>query len=94
MGREEPTLEILFDSIVSYWNIDESFRLRTWTESSGTRNGSLFTVEPSAWLRWLRNESGGVLDDVDLVHYAILTNNDCIDIAAEFPPEVRWLSER
>jgi hypothetical protein len=31
MGREEPTLEILFDSIVSYRNIDESFRLRTWT---------------------------------------------------------------
>lgn len=85
-----PALRILFDSMVSYRNVNESFRLRTWNRYPHGRLGSLFTVSNSSWIRWLRDESAGVLDDVSLVHYAILTGEDCVDIAAEFPPSVEW----
>ena len=90
----QPTLRVLFDSIVSYRNVNESFRLRTWNRFPDGLGGNLFTVENSSWIEWLRGESGGVLDHVSLVHYAILTGEDCIDIAAEFPPSVEWLGDR
>ena len=90
----QPTLRVLFDSIVSYRNVNESFRLRTWTRFPHGLAGNLFRVENSSWIEWLRGESGGVLDDVPLVHYAILTGEDCVDIAAEFPPSVEWLGSQ
>jgi hypothetical protein len=45
-------------------------------------------LEGSLWLKWLCEESGGILDDAALTHYAIYTNDDCIDVAARVPPLV------
>jgi hypothetical protein len=53
----------------------------------------LATIQGSRWLAWLREESGGVLVGAPLVHYAIATVDDCIDVASQFPPIVDWMHE-
>lgn len=85
-------VRILFDSVIAYRNINESFRLRTLEQIRGMELPPLVTVENSHWLAWLRHESGGVLDGVALVHYMIITPEDIIEIASEFPPRVEHLN--
>lgn len=83
-----------FEAPVAYRSTDESFRVRTWrTINEGVERNegdrqTLLIVENSLWVAWLREESGGVLDDARLVHYAIFTDNDCIEVVTEFPPAV------
>jgi hypothetical protein len=80
--------EVVFAGYAAYRNVNESFRLRTWRVQRPPRECSAFTVLNSEWLAWLRQESDGVLDGRPLVHYAILTGDDCIDVAAESMPSV------
>ncbi len=82
-------LEIAFPSYAAYRNVNESFRLRTWRLNPRPLGCGLLMVQNSAWLMWLRQEAGGVLDDRPLKHYAIFTGEDCLDIATEFDPIVR-----
>ncbi len=86
-------LRLLFDPVIAYRNINESYRLRTWRNlSSRSIKGGLFIIEGSKWAAWLREESSGILDDANLIHYAVLTPEDCIDIISEFPPHAEWLN--
>jgi hypothetical protein len=88
-----PTLRLVFESPVAYRNINESYRVRTWAAVSDMRAlPSLLKVENSNWARWLVEEAGGVLRVDALVHYAIYTPEDCIDIVTEFPPTAEWLN--
>jgi hypothetical protein len=84
-------LRILFPSAIAYRNINESFRSRTWHKANPPSIPPLATVENSSWVAWLREESGGVLDEVALTHYAVTTPEDCIDVVTEVPPNVEWL---
>jgi hypothetical protein len=85
-GASERVVELTFEGFVGYRNINESYRLRTWHERRPYSTEGIFLVGHSRWLEWLREESGGVLDHVNLRHYAIYTGDDCIDVATEFPP--------
>jgi hypothetical protein len=83
-----PVAMLVFEDFVGYRNVNESFRSRTWQSQNNRAPSSLLIVEGSQWLEWLRAESGGVLDEFLLTHYAIYTNDDCIDIAARAAPLV------
>lgn len=83
-----PIAKLVFSSVVAYRNINESYRVRTWRTHDMTNVSSLSIVEHSSWLRWLRDESAGVLEEFDLTHYAIYTSDDCLDVAAKEPPKV------
>lgn len=86
-----PTLRILFESVIGYRNVNESFRIRTWASVSDIKSlPSLLTVENSRWLSLVVEEAGGVLQPESLTHYAIYTPEDCIDVIAQFPPTVDW----
>ena len=82
-------LEIIFPGYAAYRNVNESFRLRTWRVVKPPRDWSAFTVQHSDWISWLQQEADGVLDGRPIVHYAIYTDEDCIDVAAESLPIVR-----
>jgi hypothetical protein len=86
-------LRIRFESVVAYRNINESYRIRTWSCLRGQTIPPLLTVENSSWIAWLKEESGGVLEHERLIHYAIFTPEDCIDVVAALPPEVEWLND-
>jgi hypothetical protein len=86
-----PVLRISFDSVIAYRNVNETYRHMTWVRTGGGLP-TLLTVEGSTWLAWLRQESGGILDAIPVVHYAIYTPEDCIDIASRSPPKVERLN--
>lgn len=89
-SNHREVLRLLFESVVAYRNINESYRLRTWSRAKLPLGSSLLRTTCSGWIQWLREESGGVLDDVALTHYAIFTDEDCIDVATEFAPTASW----
>jgi len=81
-------VKLIFEDFVAYRNINESFRIRTWEVQDLRDLPSLIIVEESTWLKWLIEESGGILDGTLLKHYAIYTGDDCIDVASRSPPTV------
>lgn len=83
-------LKIVFDPFIAYRNMDESYRSRTFSEKGGFKN-SLNLVAKSSWLEWLQAESQGYYEFKDLIHYAIITDADFIDVLSEFPPTVNWV---
>lgn len=87
-ASRKPVARLLFRNFVAYRNINESFRTKTWASAPRELDGSLFELENSAWLEWLRKESSGVLDEFQVSHYAIYTNDDCLDIISQTPPAV------
>ena len=84
----EEVAKIVFQDFVAYRNINESFRSRTWGSRDMKGSSSLLLVEGSSWLKWLNEESVGVLEEFDVTHYAIYTNDDCLDVASRVAPAV------
>ena len=83
---EGPTFTLTFESPVAYRIINESYRLRTWNRLGEGDRASLQRVDDSEWIAWLRQEAWGVLDGKLLHHYAIFTDEDCIEFVTEFAP--------
>jgi len=85
------TLRITFDPALSYRNTDEGDLLKTIGKQE-FEQWSLYTVRNSSYSEWFADESCGIHDDENIIHYAIYTPNDCIDILSVYPPEVEWLN--
>ncbi len=73
--------------------MDERYRLRQWETFQPQVRSTTYTVEGSAFPREFHEESGDVLRESSLVHYLIVTNNDCIDVLSESEPAVRRVTE-
>jgi hypothetical protein len=86
---ERNRLDLAFSLPIAILQMNESHRMRTW-ESEHVL-GPLSTVENSDWLRWIRAEAGGVLDDQSILHYAIYSAEECIDVATEHAPVVTMI---
>jgi len=86
-----PVLRVRFDAFVAYRNVNESYRLRLWHRDAHVGAG-LLIVQDSKWTSWLEEESRGALDARAVVHYAILTAEDCVDVVARAAPSVEWTS--
>lgn len=55
----------------------------------------MLIVRESRWVAYLVEESGGgILERQKVMHYAIYTGDDCIDVAATIPPTVTLRSAR
>ena len=88
-----PMLRLSFESFVGYRNINESYRLKTWAHLRDMAGqSSLLVVENSEWVKWLVEEAGGVLQVHALIHYAIYTPEDCVDVVTSFPPTAEWMN--
>jgi hypothetical protein len=83
-----PVAKLVFQDFLAYRSISESFRLKTWARAGDREGGSLMRVQNSMWVKWLQEESQGVLEEFEVVHYAIYTNDDCIDVVSRTPPLV------
>lgn len=84
----EPVAKLVFKDFVAYQNINESFRVRTWRFHEMKGSSSLAIIEGSSWVAWLKEESAGILEEFEITHYAIYTNDDCLDVAARDAPLV------
>lgn len=86
-------LRITFNAVLVYRNIDEGDLLLTIQTRPDLGHSALFTVENSTWLEWFHGESCEIHERETIVHYAIYTSNDCIDVLSAFEPTVEWLNE-
>lgn len=91
-AANSPMLRIGFDPALAYRNTDEGNLLKTLSRIHDLGTSSLFVVQDSTWIEWFREESSPVYDGREIVHYAIYSASDCIDVLAEYRPTVEWLN--
>jgi hypothetical protein len=84
-------LRLLWERPHAYRNIDESYRVDLW-QTFATYGHPFWIVRDSDWIKEFRASSGGVADRVNLQHYAIYTDDDCIDVLSATPPTTQRVS--
>lgn len=89
----QAVIKLEFEAVLSYRNTVESYLLVLWHQHEKSIYGRTFyIIENSEYLAFLHQMSMNVYEKWDIVHYAIYTNTDCIDVLATAPPKVIWLT--
>lgn len=90
---EKNNMDITFGFVDSLRITDEGRRIRTYNENESIQKyrenfigNPLYKVEQSEYFEWIKKESAGF--STDLEHYAIITENDLIDVLSTFPPTI------
>lgn len=78
-------VQVHFATPVCYRAMDEMYRHRSWRSCTFPK-ASVFRVKESTWLKWLSEESDGVLQASELTHYFFTTDSVCVDIASHGQP--------
>ncbi|QQE12946.1 hypothetical protein JD969_05660 [Planctomycetota bacterium] len=89
---EAKTLKIQFKGAVSYRNTDEMYLHNDLKNCEG--KWPLWTVQDSEYLEWYRNNQPfdeQAESSCKIIHYFILTPNDCVEILSNTEPDVEWL---
>jgi len=89
-NNSSPMLKITFDAPLAYQNTDEGNRLRTLNQHHFSST-PFYIVKNSSWCEWFVEESCRIYDPNEIVHYAVYSLNDCIDILSKFKPTAEWL---
>lgn len=89
-GLLNKALRIKFEGVLAYRVVQEAGRLKTINDNPCL--STLNTSTNSAFLEWVKQESGGVFDSVELVHYAICNSDNIIDVISGPPVTVEWVS--
>lgn len=94
VGDQARMLRITFDPVLVYRGIDEGDLIFYECFDDYEKDGmwSFFIVRHSDYLDWFHHASQGMYEDRDVVHYAIYTSNECLDILSAYPPKVEWLN--
>jgi hypothetical protein len=99
LAAPERVLRVTFPFPLIYRTTRELYRLRTLAqlEKAGFPPMPFYIVSNSTWVQWFLEESmsfvdreGKLTDPIE--HYAILTENDSVDVIAVAPPEMEWQS--
>jgi len=87
--------KVSVDSHLAYRNIDEGDRLSSLRSLTQTRVrvAKVYLVKNSKWVHWFKEENAGKYDDDDLLHWAIITPNDWVDVISLEPPAFNRLTE-
>jgi hypothetical protein len=91
-AKDSRTLRITFDLPLAYRNMDEGSLLKSLKNIKTPGDSSLYFVNDSSWIEWFHQESCGIYKGKNIIHYAIITPNDCIDVLSEYAPNVEWLN--
>ncbi|OYD06128.1 hypothetical protein [Paludifilum halophilum] len=83
------------EGVLSYRNTDEGSLLKMLkylNQQYGITFYSewpLFKVKNSGYLTWFQEQSCGVYESSEIVHYVFLTPHDVIEILSDYSPSVR-----
>lgn len=75
-------IAVKFDSTEVYRVIDEGRRLRQLEHLPLPMSETIYVITNSDMVEELVDESCGMLETTEVVHYFIVTDNDCIDVIA------------
>lgn len=93
-GEEKSSkiLKLTFDDKLCYRNIDEGYSFNSRSISNNQDLGKTFyIIKNSSYIEYFHEITCNIYSDWDIVHYAIYTESDCIDILSCFEPKVEWL---
>jgi hypothetical protein len=90
LDLEGMTLVVKFNDVLSYMITNESGRLKTIHEVPSFR-GFRYSME-SAFLRWFKQESGGIYEALPLKHYLIYNIDNVIDVISCSDASAKWIS--
>lgn len=79
-------LSINFESVLSYRRIDEGDLLKSYQQITE----GFHKIESSSYLSWFHEESYDSWKDKNVIHYAVYTPNDCVDILSIHPPRIEF----
>ena len=82
-------IRISFDSHLAYQNRDESDLAGDAARSDGLGRGCFYRVQGSEFAARFMSDS--LRQSQDLIHFAIVTEADCIDVLATSDPKVEFL---
>ena len=82
------SIEILFSLPRAFQAIDEGYRLR----DIPVGNALIYTAQESPYLVAFRHNASGTMDSIPLIHWLVISANQCIDVLSEREPEVRVVS--
>jgi hypothetical protein len=93
-GDQAKMLRITFDPVLAYRGIDEGdlISYQRFNEDDDLGRWAFFIVNSSDYLEWFNQSSQGIHEGEGVVHYAIYTPDDCLDILSAYPPDVEWLN--
>lgn len=83
-----PLAKICFDRPLIFTVSDEGERMRSLDLVEGLGDGAIFVARDSAFKRWIKEESYGVRETQNTVHYVILTADEWIDVLAWDKPSI------
>lgn len=84
---ETLNISIAFTEPLSYRNTDESYLLKLWDSlEEGELKGSFYIYKKSAFIDNFNDMTHGIYKDLEIKHYAIYTDSDCIDILSVKEP--------
>jgi len=89
---QDKMLRIHFEVPLVYRNIDEGDYLLYSPVKNESAKSTFYTIENSQYLEWFHKESLDMHKSEKIIHYAIYTPNDCIDILSPWSPKVEWLN--
>ena len=74
--------KITFDPYFAYRKSEEGYLFEIWASSEYSENPgkTFYKVEDSDYLEWMHNKSCGIYKDQSITHFAIYTDDDCLDI--------------
>ena len=82
-------LLVQFDCPLAYRKIDEGDFLRTLAALRGLPRETVYEALNSTFREWYLNETLGVANRRSVRHFVFLSQNDCIEVLSEDPPEIR-----
>ena len=86
-------LKISFEEILSYRNTDESYMLKIWNDNPNENLGRIFyRIDNSSYIDFFNEMTFGLYKNWKIVHYAIYTTKDCIDILTVSSPKIEWIN--
>lgn len=77
------TVTVKFESAKVYRVIDEGYRLRQLQHLPLPMEEIMYVVAHSDMVEELVDEACGMVESAGVVHYFVVTDNDCIDIIVE-----------
>jgi len=89
LDSDTKTLKLKFDGVIGYRVFDESSRLNSMGEDSSM--SEFQTSKNSDFLNWFKEESLGVFDERELIHYMLCNTDNIIDVISGSLVTVEWV---
>lgn len=88
-GRLGRTIRIMFDDLISFHWVDDSVGFQDIDEMF--RESALCWTKSSKYIDWMRSTHKPMLDNIDLKHYRLVSDDECIDVLTRTKPRVHAL---